>query len=225
MKHLVPLLALLLALIGCAQLPRVYPGPAAVTSISRDCTDLFPQGRWQLLHAIEATVPGGKKHLLTGVSVLSSRERSINWALMTTEGFVLFSGRYDGKLTIDRAIPPFDRPGFGQGLMDDLKALFFAPRAPLITAGHLKSGEQVCRYASLEMTSDIVIGPDGTWTEHQYSVHQRLVRSIRADTIVSEGHSVLARHIVVKDHGMLGYQLELKLLEAIPLDAPARTEE
>jgi hypothetical protein len=220
MKRLVLLSAILISAVGCAQLPRINPEPAITRSTERDCSSLFPRGRWQLLHTIEAMVPGGKKHMLTGVSVLSSRNRSINWALMTTEGFVLFSGRYDGTLTIDRALPPFDRPGFAQGLMDDLMALFFAPQAPLIMSGCLKSGAHVCRYASPEMTSDIVKAQDGTWTIQQYSPHQRLVRSIRADRIAPFENSLLARHLVVKEHGILGYQLELTLIEAVPLDDP-----
>lgn len=219
MKHLLLLMALLASVTGCAQLPKIQPDSDLLPVPARyDCQNPFPHGRWQLYHIIEATVPGGQKRALTGVSVISSKDRSIRWALMTVEGFVLFSGRYDGTLSIDRAIAPFDRPGFAQGLMNDLMLLFLAPRAPRATTGYLKNGGYVCRYGSPEKTTDIVLEDDGTWSIRQYTSNHRLSHTVMADEITDVADTAFATHLVLKNHGALGYQLELRLVEAIPLE-------
>ena len=209
----------LFALTACARLPRIDPFPAGCPSAAASaCRDIYPQGRWQLLHSIEATLPGGGKQVLTGVSVLSSEDRSIQWALMTVEGFVIFSGRWNGALSVGRAVPPFDRPGFAEGMMADLRLLFFAPRAPLLSTGRLEQGDPVCRFGSAENTIDIVMPPDGSRIICQYGSNHRLARSIVADPPSPASRGAFSRHLVLKHPGVLGYQLELKLIETIPLD-------
>jgi len=217
MKRLSLLTAFLVSLAACAQLPKIYPDTVSPSlEAASDCLDMFPQGRWQLYHIIEATAPGGQKSTLTGVAVLSSRDRSIQWALMTVEGFVLFSGRYDGTLTIDRAISPFDRPGFAQGLMDDLMMLFFKPQGPLQSTGRLKTGGHVCRYGLPEHTTDVVIKDNG-WAINRYASGRRLIRSIVADEMTFIANQQFAKHLILKNHNVIGYQLELNLVEATPL--------
>ena len=66
-------------------------------------------------YEIEPGLIAGQKAIpcqAAGCYAPGGRYAHIASALMTVEGFVLFSGRYDGKLTVDRAIEPFDRPGF-----------------------------------------------------------------------------------------------------------------
>ncbi len=218
MKHLFLFITLVVSLAACAQLPKIYPDSASLPpETALDCKQVFPQGRWQLYHIIEATAPGGQKSTLTGVSVLSSRDRSVQWALMTVEGFVLFSGRFDGKLTIDRAISPFDHPGFAQGLMDDLMMLFFEPQGRHLMTGRLETGNHVCRYGSPEDLTDLVIKDDGTWAINRYASRRRLTRSIVADEITIIGNNPFAKHLILKNYSVIGYQLELRLVEATPL--------
>ncbi len=210
--------ALVVLVTSCAQLPKIHPGGTSGPSPSAGpCGKIFPQGKWQLYHTIEATVPGGRKNSLTGVSVISSRDRYIHWALMTVEGFVLFSGRYDGTLTVDRAVGPFNRPGFAQGLMADLMLLFFMPEAPLSSTGFSEAGDLVCRYGSPRDTTDIILKDNHSWRVRRYSSAKRLDRTIEADEIVHIGTSPFANHMILKNHGLIGYQLELKLVEAIPI--------
>jgi hypothetical protein len=219
MKHIPMIVAVLVSLSACAQLPKIQMPTASDTIPSHlECRALFPQGRWQLHHAIEATIPGGGKTLLTGVTVMSSRNRSIDFALMSVEGFVIFSGRFDGDLTIDRAISPFDRPGFAQGLMDDLMLLFFTPRGLLCMTGQVAQQNRICRYCLPDQTTDIVVTPDPVWQIRQYSSRKRLSRSIDADDIVKINNTPFARKLILKNHGLLGYRLVLKLLEAIALN-------
>jgi hypothetical protein len=210
----------LVAVTACAHLPKIDPMPPGQPSpLVSACRDLFPHGRWQVYHSMEATLPDGRKSILTGVSVLSSEDRSIRWALMTVEGFVLFSGRWDNNsLTVDRAVPPFDRPGFAPGLMDDLRLLLFAPQDPLIATGRLEKGDPVCRFGSPGDTIDIAIKDDGSRIVRQYDSNHRLVRSVVANGLTPVAHELFARHLILKHHGMIGYQLDLKLIDAIPLD-------
>lgn len=219
MRQLIIMTAVLISLTACAQLPKIQmPSATDALPSHMECRALFPQGRWQLHHAIEATPPGGGKTLLTGVTVISSQNRSIDFALMSVEGLVIFSGRFDGDLTIDRAIAPFDRPGFAQGLMDDLNLLFLAPQGPLCMTGLVAQQNRICRYCLPEKTTDIIVTNDPEWQIRQYSSRKRLSRSIDADNIADIANTPFARKLTLKNHGLLGYQLVLKLLEAIPLN-------
>ena len=213
------LIAMTLVMAACARLPEVHlprgyePLPSHLL-----CREVFPRGRWQVHHAIEATVPGGGKTVLTGVTVLSSRERTIASALMTVEGFVLFRGRYDDGLTVDRAIAPFDRSGFAEGLMDDLKLLFFPPDGILCRSGQLVPGVRVCRYCAADAAVDIVVRFEPVRQIRQYDALHRLKRTIDIDAMTVVDAVPFAKKLTLKRHGLMGYQLDLTLLEAVPLD-------
>jgi hypothetical protein len=221
MKRILFLIIVLALFASCARLPNIVPDTDRVRDRSiLSCNNLFPQGRWQLTHTIEATVPGGKKSGLVGASVISSHDRTVQCALMTVEGFVLFSGRYDGKLVVERAVAPFDRPGFAEGLMSDLMLLFLKPEAPVIKTG-LIDGMHGCRYISLKDGAiDVFVRNDQAWQAHKYSSQHKLERTIEARSRVpmaSASGGFFAKNITLKRHGILGYQLDLQLVEAIPL--------
>lgn len=222
MKRLALIVPLLVLAAACARLPEIHiptgfePLPSHVL-----CRSFFPQGRWQMHHAIEAKVPGGGKTVLTGVTVLSSRDRTFDSALMTVEGFVLFRGRYDGTFTVDRAVSPFDRPGFAEGLMDDLRLLFFVPQGTLCRSGQMKPEERVCRYCRTDATTDIVVRSGPTRQIRQYDSHRRLKRSIDVSEMATVEGFPFAKKMMLKRHGLLGYQLDLTLLEALPLEGIA----
>jgi hypothetical protein len=221
MKRFFPLLFILALSAACARLPQIMPATRSATDAATALHTVFPEGRWQLTHTIDAMVPGGKKSGLVGVSVLSSADRTIACALMTLEGFVIFSGRYDGRMTVDRALQPFNRPGFAKGLMDDLMMLFFKPDAPLREAGVLPDGAGVYRFeASDGGTTDVILRNDHCWSVQKYSSRHKLERSIEASDRGSMGVAdgiTLAKHLTLKRHGFMGYQLDLQLVEAIGL--------
>ena len=202
-------------LAACAQLPKIAPSlsPAPLNG----CEQLFENGRWQFHHLIEATVRDRSMGQLTGVSVISSGTRTIDCALMTLEGLVLFSARYDGRLTITRAVSPFDRPGFAQGLMDDLMLLFFKPVPPLLIQGELPGGEAICRYETTEgAVTDVILVDNQHWAIHSYSPEGR-----RQRTIMGKGATagpVTATHLTIQSHGRMEYVLQLELLEALQLN-------
>lgn len=201
-------------LAACAQLPKIVPAPPHVPPNS--CGEIFEDGRWQFHHLIEATIRGRSMGQLTGVSVVSPETRTIDCALMTLEGLVLFSARYDGRLTITRAVAPFDRPGFASGLIDDLKLLFFKPALPLLTEGHLPGGEFICRYGTVGGAVTDIIKDPKHWAIHHYNKRGRIERTIKGEGLPAG--PATATHLTIQSHGRMEYVLKLKLLESLQLN-------
>lgn len=206
---------------SCAQLPMIHSnhpdGHLPHAESESCCLNIFPQGRWQLYHTIEAIVPGNAHSRLTGVSVLDSRDRTLQWALMTLEGFVLFSGRFDGTLQIDRAVAPFDKKEFAQGVLEDLRLIFLKPLG-IQDVGYSDEGELVCRHSNNEGTTDIVVKADHKWLVRHYSTGNRLSRTIQGDQMIHIGASVIPKHLILKNHALIGYQLDMQLVDAIPMN-------
>lgn len=215
-------LILYIGIVSCTQLPKIYPhhpsGQRPPLKTESICLNMFPQGRWQLFHAIEANVPGNSKNRLTGVSILDSKNQSIKWALMTIEGFVLFSGHYDdGKLSIDRAVTPFNKAGFAKGVLEALRLIFFKP-FELQDIGFSENRDMVCRYGNKEGTTDIFVKANRQWLLHHYSSRNRLTQTIAVDQVVHIGNSFLPKHLILENHGLIGYKLDMHLLEAVPMN-------
>jgi hypothetical protein len=222
MKRVLLLIVALTIAAGCAHLPAIVPdGRPAADPACDAVSRIFPSGDWQFSHAIKATAPGGKTSEMVGVSVLSGADNSIRCVLMTIEGLVLFSGRFDGKLIVERAVSPFDRPGFAEGLISDLSLLFFPPKAPVVSSGRLPDGARVVRFCSKKkVTTDLVLREDQTWAIYEYSSGSKLVRSVEAgdiSPIEGGGGNMAAKNIMLKRPGLLGYQLDMRLVEAIRL--------
>ena len=208
------LLALLLAAgpYGCAGPPVLVPAGDASF-----CPAIFLQGRWQVVHAIEATYPDASRGLLVGVTQLSSSNRTLDCTLMTVEGFVLFQASDAGNLEIRRALPPFDRPGFAAGLLADVRLVLLAP-AGGATSGRTADGRAVCRYACAgDQTTDIAAEPGG-WRLERFDAAGRLRRT----AILRTSTGNLPQHISLQAHGAAGYRLNLKLISAacLPVEVP-----
>jgi hypothetical protein len=203
-------------LTACAQLPKIALIAPDDAPLAR-CEQRFVQGRWQFHHLIEASVYGRSMGRLTGVSVISADERIIDCALMTIEGLVLFSARYDGTISVTRAVAPFDRPGVAQGLVEDLKLLYFKPAAPLQACGRLANKDTVCRYGTPGgETTDVVVKDSHHWAIYSYNTHGRAQRTIEAIGPTAEGAP--PEELTIQSHGRMKYFLKLRLLEALPLD-------
>lgn len=216
------LVGALLFINSCASLPDMYPvnDPAAL-EIHAKCSAPFPHDKWQFVHYIEATLPGGKKGFVMGITVISPMTETIECVMMTLEGFVLFDARYDQGLMISRAIPPFDRIEFAKGLMKDIRLIFFKPDGPFAGSGILEDGSPVCRYQdSKGGTIDIITFPDNAWEIRQYGRDLRLSRTVRASFPTKAScpsQRVIASRLELKAHGPLGYELSMNLVSAFSL--------
>jgi hypothetical protein len=221
MKPLAVIIVALSLLTACSRLPEIVEDPARLPKPSDpSCRSLFPQGRWQLQHAISATVRGRNMGKLIGAMVLNARQRTIRCALMTIEGLVLFSARYDGQLTVERAVKPFDRPGFAGGLMDDLMLMFLVPEGQG-RFGRTTDSEIVCRYPyPKNHITDIIVQDPDRRRINRYDTRGRLLRTVsvdRANTAQYSGRSGIARHITLESRSGENYRLELRLIEAVQL--------
>ena len=216
MKYWVFILTTSVMILACTQVPIIAVIPYANTA-TLNCERIFPSARWQQHHLIQATVGGRSMGRLTGVSVISPQTGTLECALMTIEGLVLFSARYDGQLKVARAIAPFDRPGFADGLMADLRLLYFKPDVPLRAYGRLSDSNKVCRYSASDgAVTDIVVQDAQHWAIRTYSVKGRRQRTIEAAG-TSPGNGP-ARYLTIQNHGLIEYVLKLELIEAAPLD-------
>lgn len=223
MKPFIFLLSAFCLITACSSLPKIdSAGGSALSDPLRECRQLFPEGRWQFLHTIEATMPGGEKGMLMGVTIISSQAKTVQSVIMTIEGLVLFDARYDQRLVINRAVPPFDSQNFAQGLMKDIRLVFFEPRGPLIDSGILKNRKAVCRYQNPdEQIVDIIHRSNDSWEIRLYTKSLRLSRTAsiffnkkQADPNLSG----IPERLEIKAHGHPGYALVMRLLEAIPLN-------
>jgi hypothetical protein len=208
--------------IACSALPALHP--ADITSgaqLSCKCNNLFPNGKWQFVHSIETTMPGGQKGLLLGVIVISSRDKTVQCAIMTIEGIVVFDAHYDRRLVIHRAVPPFDSEGFAEGLIRDIQLIFFRPEDPLIETGNDKDGASICRYRKPDgRIVDLVIQGDRSWQIRQYSRKLHLIRTVTAyfsKKNPAEKHPAIPDRLELTAHGVADYKLRMDLVEAVPL--------
>jgi len=179
------------------------------------CSRMFPRKPWQYVHALHFRLADGGKG--SGLGVVALEHESMRCALMTVEGLTLFeaSATADGQVKVSRALPPFDARGFAQGLMRDLRTLFFVPPGSL-RQGRLEDGRLVCRYATPQLITDILPQEDGCWQVHLYTG--------RVDTGSIETRSchvvdsvLVAETMELMVPGPLGYTIHLRLLSAEPL--------
>lgn len=222
MKQILLLLSLLGFFLSCSGLPRVVPNADPVDAHSgRACRGPYPQGNWQFLHSIEATLPGGHKGFLQGLSIISPSDRTARCVIMTLEGFVVFDAFYDKKVSVKRAVTPFDTAGFAEGLIEDIRLIFFKPGGDPKTTGRLKSGAAVCRYHKPDgRWVDLINRGSDHWEIRQYSPDNRLTRTVimasAEESELSERKGIVDK-IELKALGSAGYELIMDLVEASPV--------
>ncbi|MDZ7699016.1 MAG: hypothetical protein U5R49_19510 [Deltaproteobacteria bacterium] len=221
MKSLTRLIGILLLLTACTTPTGLRPlEPSAASEHTQRCQTPFPNGDWQFVHAIEGTLPGGGNASAIGVTTLSAGSKTAHCILMTVEGFVLFDALFDGEITVNRAVPPFDKRSFAQGLLADIRFIFFPPEGKLIQKGTADDAAFVCRYRKNDgAIVDVMIPPQGGWEIHQYREGQR-VRSVQAkfgkhDSDESEG--TFPRQMTLSATRPRHYTLTFKLIEAKPI--------
>ncbi|EFK07741.1 conserved hypothetical protein [delta proteobacterium NaphS2] len=204
-----PLLLLLgiFLLTACASLPRMKAiGNAEVSKAVSFCSDAFPQGKWQLTHAIMATLPNGGEAQLLGITEISSDPEQIHAVMMTIEGLVLFDGLEDGRLTIKRGVAPFDSRTFAKGLMEDIRLIFIKPAGKPIV-GLTEDGFPVCRYRVLDNIVVDVVGSHGRLEILKYE-NERLIRRVTRES------NPLPEKITLTAYGPAPYGLNLRLISA-----------
>lgn len=209
---------LVLSLAACAaQQPMRLPELTAREDVQSDtaCESVYPRGHWQFVHAIEFSMQDGSGGTVLGVTSLAGDE--ITCALMTVEGFTLFEAvsRKGEPLEVRRAVPPFDKPAFAGGLLDDVRAIFLPPAAKNIQYGQLGDKALVCRYAGADgRITDILPTADGCWQLKTYTPELRMDRAIVAQSCKKMGNSLIPEHFELKGFSASAYTLKLTLVQA-----------
>jgi len=217
------LLIMICLCLGCSRLPDLNSNEGALTQVGTEqCRAVFPQGKWQFTHAIEAVYPGGGENLLMGVTVVDASRRTIACALMTVEGLVLFQARLGQSFDVQRAMPPFDRDGFAAGLLADIRLIFLQPVAEQLQYGMIKAltataAEPACRYtADNGVITDILPGDGKNWQIVLYNPQGNPVRTVTANPYGEQAGFPGRLQLVAS--GPAGYTLKLKLVDAVRLD-------
>jgi hypothetical protein len=222
------LLALIsLVLLACHSLPVIAPDQQDPADVTIACREAFPRQSWRMVHTITTDFPGQRKGVMIGVVALVPEKNIVECALLSIEGLRLFEAHDDGTLTIRRALPPFDRPALAEGMMRDIRLLFFPPEDPLLLTGRMPSGDPVCRYALADGFEDITRKPNGDILIQRYDQYNRLTRRVditRCHPDSAPGKEAVACRIHLEAFQPNHYQLDLDLVEARPVvDNPSKS--
>jgi hypothetical protein len=214
---------LLLVLTGCANRqtlsPLTDPQPDPIPG---RCPTIYPQGRWQFVHAIEFTLADGATSTVLGVTTVDGH--ALSCALMTVEGFTLFQATApaNAAVAVQRAVPPFDRPGFADGLLADVRTLFMPPPKGSTSLGLDQSGAMVCRHQGADgRITDLTPLTEGCWQLDTYSAAGDLDRRITARDCSTSSQPIPA-DIHLQGYAPAHYGLDLHLISAQLL--PQRTQ-
>jgi hypothetical protein len=214
----IALVGILLLLNACGHLTPVQPADVdRQSSIATCCRSHFLQGRWQLVHTLQARFFGGRQATLSGVTLLSPADDAIHCVLMSLEGFVLFEAVDQGReVSVRRAFGPFDNDNFARGIMADIRLMFFAPEGGGTTVGQFKDGSDGCRYQDGRSGTVVDIGclADGGWWLRQSDRRGNPLRTLRAD---AAGPGGVSSRLTLEARGRNAYQLSLTLVEATAL--------
>jgi hypothetical protein len=124
-----------------------------------------------------------------------------------------------------RALPPFDKKSFAEGLIADVRTLFQPPTG-VISVGHLADGSLLCRSIADQAVTDVVPKSDGCFQLSTYAptpasgTHLPVrTRTVEARDCSPVNGSLMPRDMTLTGHGRAGYTLKLHLLSAEPLPA------
>jgi hypothetical protein len=222
--HFPVLLMLLVATSSCTAhkspvLPEFVPNSTVSTAmLKQDCAQVYPQGKWQFVHAIDFTMAAGRGSSVLGVTVLDGN--TVHCALVTIEGLTLFEARLvnkTGKPKVLRELPPFDKPGFAAGLLADVRAMFIRPAAWDGTIQYGSFGDNMpgCRLQGDDgRTTDILPSADGCWQVNALAGELDRDRIIIARSCILQDGYRVPKELELTVPGPVGYILKMTLLSA-----------
>lgn len=222
------LICLWLPACGLPHLQTVTPERQA--GISERCQGVFLQAPWQMVHSIRTVLPNGEQQTAMALTRVYPDTGLIRCVMMSIEGIVLFEGRYDGDITVDRAIPPFDKENFAETLFSDIRLAFCPPAGHAEEIGLLPDRMPGCRYQTKDEGSvEVALKTEGSWTIRRYSPHGRKQQTIEAYRPPSENPAPadaaqpIPASLKILHHGLFSYSLHLELVRAKPLP-PAKPQ-
>ncbi|GAB6193521.1 hypothetical protein [Desulfocastanea catecholica] len=214
---------LLFGLVACAaetqlRLPQLIG--AAEGLGENGCAAVFPQENRQFVHAIDFTMQDGSGTAVVGVTSLNDDD--IACALVTVEGLTLFEAvfRHGRSFQVKRAVPPFDKPAFAQGMIGDIRAIFQPPpgrgsRGQVLLPAPAAGLTAVCRYEDpAGGVVDVLPDVDGCWQIRSYTPDGTMNRAIVGRSCRVQGTGLIPDLIELKTYGRTGYTLKMTLIRA-----------
>jgi hypothetical protein len=179
------------------------------------CRLPFTSTSCRYVHALDAELPGGERMTVMGVSVIDPEADTVQAAIMTLEGLVLFDATASGgSMQVHRAVPPFDGQQFAEGLIQDVRFIFMCPAGAPTTTGRLDDGSSVCRYHdNFNMTVDVIVHPGRGWEVEQFSAFGKKLRSLKIDALKNGIPGMLE----FEAFSPKPYALHMKLISAEPV--------
>lgn len=213
------MLTAVLMLAACQSLPVIEQAPTPAKPIA--CPAVFSDAPTRFVHRIEARAAGQTQAVMIGVTVVYPREKIISCAVVSAEGLSLFEATSEaGTVKVDRALPPFDQPGFAENMMKDIALIFLAPDGVLSRRGRLADGRTVCRWHRAEGGwIDVSEAEDKKIRIQRYSERGASERFV---TIAAQGDRAYAV-IELQAFGLPGYFLLMDCMESEAV-APAPAE-
>jgi hypothetical protein len=210
----------LVLLLAACQTPPLLPQPDE--GLAARCDAVFPRRPWQFSHSLFFDAAAGRRGVLIGVLRIDPARSRIHCTMLTVEGIALFEAEEeDGRLTLRRALPPFDAPDFARGLMSDIRLIFFAPLQPWSALGLGPDAVPTCRCRTPQGLLDLRLPPQGGWELLQYDAWGQVRRRVTAS---AEADRAVARQMALAASGVMGYTLRFELIAAEPLSASAPRE-
>ncbi len=174
------------------------------------CSIPFITEKQRFIHVIEAELPNKANLSMIGITVISPETDSIQCVIMTIEGFVIFDAEYEHELKINRGVPPFDSRAFAQGMIDDIRLIFFKPNGVFSQSGNLKDGSHACRYTDKDNSvTDLITTPDNHLEIRKYDKNLELARSVKT----SSDKEMIPERLELTAYGDNPYALKLKLIK------------
>ena len=149
---------------------------------------------------------------LIGVNRFIPASKRLECVLLSVEGLAVFSGAVeDGLISVTRALPPFDAPGFAQGLLDDVELMFLQPSGPPDETGYNSEGLAACRWKKKNgNVVEVNWAPNGDRITRLFNDKGRLRRRVVASW--KDGNGPPDRIKLEALHGW-EYSLSVELLE------------
>jgi len=208
------LLGFLIFSAGCVPISKTIPISGSPDDLP-GCYALFPSKPWESVHRIEATLRGGGSFSMVGVTKGEPSERQLQSLLLTPEGFILFDAeRRNSRITVRKAVPPFDSPAFAKGLMEDVALLFLPPQAKPTSWRRDANGAMICNWEGPEDPHTEITGStDSGWQILQRDKQGQVIKEVALSGPFVNG---LASRMELRASKPASYRLRMTLVQPSP---------
>jgi hypothetical protein len=177
-----------------------------------NCLAVFPDHPWEAVHRIDAKLGLQGSYSCIGLTKGDPAERNVRCALLSAEGFVLFEAeQHEDRITIIKALPPFDSIDFAKGLIEDVDLIFFAPQGQPSDFGRIADGALVCRWVEPSgLMKEVMRVNSDLWKISLWNDQRKVKREVWLTKLPTEK---IASQIELHASEVQDYTLKMVLVE------------